>query len=130
MGGTGVWRQRPGRLPASGAGLPGQGGPGQPKLHASIQIGTARMRPAELTSLIRTMEREWPGNSYHLLHRNCNHFADEFCFLLCGRRIPSWINRLANGAGSLFGNMAGAAVHAATAGMSGAPLVGPRSVLW
>lgn len=42
------------------------------------------------------MGAEYRARAYHLLEKNCNHFADDFAMMLVGRRIPSWINRLAN----------------------------------
>lgn len=38
---------------------------------------------------------EWIGTNYHLLNQNCNSFTDTLCKILCGRSIPTWINRLA-----------------------------------
>ena len=39
---------------------------------------------------------KYTGLKYHLLLRNCNHFADEFVSKLTGKNIPPWINRLAH----------------------------------
>ena len=76
-GRTGVWTQRPGHLP-SDANIPGQQqGQHGPKFHSAHDIGTALMTPSHLRQLVRRLEREWPGQSYHLIQRNCNHFADE-----------------------------------------------------
>ena len=35
------------------------------------------------------------NNTYHLLHNNCNHFAQALVWLLVQRPIPAWINRMA-----------------------------------
>lgn len=42
-------------------------------------------------------KKGWIGTNYHLVHRNCNHFADVLIGKLCGEEnhIPSWINRIA-----------------------------------
>ena len=42
------------------------------------------------------MGLKYTGKKYHLLLRNCNHFADEFVHKLTGKHIPAWINRLAH----------------------------------
>ncbi|KAL1552842.1 deSI-like protein [Salvia divinorum] len=42
------------------------------------------------------LSREWPGESYDLLAKNCNHFCDEFCERLGVSKLPGWVNRFAN----------------------------------
>ncbi|CAN6687585.1 unnamed protein product [Malus baccata var. baccata] len=44
------------------------------------------------------MERQsaiYIGDSYHLIVKNCNHFCEDICYKLTGKRIPKWVNRLA-----------------------------------
>ncbi|KAA8498101.1 DeSI-like protein [Porphyridium purpureum] len=48
-----------------------------------------------LAGMIDALNETYKGISYNLLRRNCNHFADELCFLLTGRHAPAWINRMA-----------------------------------
>ncbi|KAJ0968333.1 hypothetical protein J5N97_025250 [Dioscorea zingiberensis] len=40
--------------------------------------------------------KEWPGSSYELLSRNCNHFCDVLCERLGVPKLPAWVNRFAN----------------------------------
>lgn len=37
---------------------------------------------------MRELSREWAGNSYDLLAKNCNHFCDEFCEKLGVQKLP------------------------------------------
>jgi len=43
---------------------------------------------------------EYRGEEYHMLRRNCCHFADDFAKRLAVGGIPTWVHRLAQ----LFGN--------------------------
>lgn len=58
-----------------------------------------------------------PG-TYHVLHRNCNHFSDTLLQEVCGARVPVWVNRaaclgagLTTGPGSSSGSSAKDAPH-------------------
>lgn len=39
-------------------------------------------------AVVQELSREWPGVSYDLLARNCNHFCDAFCVKLDVQRVP------------------------------------------
>lgn len=45
--------------------------------------------------ILDQLKHEWPGNKYHLLRRNCNHFSKALLAAL-GLKAPSFINRLAS----------------------------------
>jgi hypothetical protein len=45
--------------------------------------------------LLKRLSREYLGDRYHLLYRNCNHFCEDLCAQLTGRRPPSWVRRCA-----------------------------------
>ncbi|CAK9037059.1 unnamed protein product [Durusdinium trenchii] len=40
-------------------------------------------------------EQRYPGNSYHLIRCNCNHFASDLCRRLGVGDLPAWVERLA-----------------------------------
>ncbi|XP_071742263.1 deSI-like protein At4g17486 isoform X2 [Rutidosis leptorrhynchoides] len=67
----------------------------------SISLGHLSMSASEFREFIETMASDYHGDTYHLISKNCNHFTDDICQRLTGRRIPGWVNRLAK-LGSLF----------------------------
>ena len=50
--------------------------------------------------MLRRLSRNWQGNTYNLLNRNCCHFCEGFCSELGCRPVPGWLNRAAAGAES------------------------------
>ncbi|ALC50025.1 CG12231 [Drosophila busckii] len=62
----------------------------------SIQLGYTQFTQSEVLRIVEQMGCQFPGNSYHLTNNNCNHFSNKLTHILCGRHIPSWINRLAS----------------------------------
>ena len=44
---------------------------------------------------LNEVKAEFKANEYSLIHKNCNHFAEELCLRLLGKALPSYINRLA-----------------------------------
>eukprot|EP01116_Phalansterium_solitarium_P025252 TRINITY_DN9559_c0_g1_i1.p2 TRINITY_DN9559_c0_g1~~TRINITY_DN9559_c0_g1_i1.p2 ORF type:complete len:294 (+),score=64.91 TRINITY_DN9559_c0_g1_i1:85-966(+) len=70
-------------------------------LRESVSLGRTSLTRNEISELVDRLTLTYRGNSYHPIHRNCNHFADEFSRLLVKRGIPRFVNRLAN-IGSFF----------------------------
>lgn len=62
----------------------------------SIVLGKTNFSILKVNQILRELSREWPGNLYDLLGRNCNHFCDEFCDRLGVPKLPGWVNRFAN----------------------------------
>ncbi|KAI9084170.1 hypothetical protein K1719_033841 [Acacia pycnantha] len=62
----------------------------------SIVLGTTSCSIFKVNQILRELSREWPGSSYDLLSKNCNHFCDEFCENLGVPKLPGWVNRFAN----------------------------------
>ncbi|KAI7753657.1 hypothetical protein M8C21_015799 [Ambrosia artemisiifolia] len=60
-----------------------------------ILIGWTEMSQLEVRRFMEELARDYTGNSYELITRNCNHFCNDACIRLAGNPIPSWINRLA-----------------------------------
>ncbi|KAF3951851.1 hypothetical protein CMV_022542 [Castanea mollissima] len=61
-----------------------------------IVLGKTNCSILKVKQILRELSREWPGNSYDLLAKNCNHFCDEFCEKLGVQKLPGWVNRFAN----------------------------------
>ena len=61
----------------------------------SIKIGTTSLTRRQVEMLILELGTHYSGKTYNIISKNCNHFVDEFSKRLCGKGIPSWINRLA-----------------------------------
>ncbi|KAI3763271.1 hypothetical protein L1987_53725 [Smallanthus sonchifolius] len=60
-----------------------------------IPIGWTEMSLKEVRGFMEELARDYTGNSYNLITRNCNHFCIDACIRLTGNPIPNWINRLA-----------------------------------
>ncbi|KAA3469931.1 desumoylating isopeptidase 2-like [Gossypium australe] len=59
-------------------------------------LGRTNSSIFKVNQILRELSREWPGTSYDLLSKNCNHFCDELCERLGVQKLPGWVNRFAN----------------------------------
>lgn len=62
----------------------------------SMLVGETTLTAEEVQMLVQTLGQTYKGNRYHLLQRNCNHFANDLAYQLCGQHAPGWVNRLAH----------------------------------
>ncbi|XP_074275384.1 deSI-like protein At4g17486 [Silene latifolia] len=65
------------------------------KFRKSIFMGMTALNPSEVREFMEEQSCSYYGDTYHLIIKNCNHFCDDMCSKLTGRRIPKWVNRLA-----------------------------------
>ncbi len=56
-------------------------------------MGETDLTQQEVQQLVSRMGNEYKGNRYHLLQRNCNHFASDLCKQLIGRESPQWVSK-------------------------------------
>ncbi|XP_010933984.1 uncharacterized protein [Elaeis guineensis] len=61
-----------------------------------ILLGETNCSILKVSQILRELSREWPGDSYDLLSKNCNHFCDAFCERLGVPKLPGWVNRFAS----------------------------------
>lgn len=54
----------------------------------TIKLGKTSFSIFKVNQILRELSREWPGHSYDLLSKNCNHFCDEFCERLGVPKLP------------------------------------------
>ena len=65
--------------------------PGGARFRESLLVGSTSLSAREVEDLLKRFSREYLGDRYHLLYRNCNHFCEDLCAQLTGRRPPSWV---------------------------------------
>eukprot|EP00930_Biecheleria_cincta_P095649 TRINITY_DN87596_c0_g1_i1.p1 TRINITY_DN87596_c0_g1~~TRINITY_DN87596_c0_g1_i1.p1 ORF type:complete len:713 (-),score=133.20 TRINITY_DN87596_c0_g1_i1:1030-3168(-) len=61
----------------------------------TVELDSSKLSSKEIATLIQEMSNEWEGRTYHVLNRNCCHFADELCQRLGAGPAPEWTHRLA-----------------------------------
>ncbi|KAG6514353.1 hypothetical protein ZIOFF_024706 [Zingiber officinale] len=61
-----------------------------------IVLGETDCSIFDVNMMLRELSQAWPGQSYDLLAKNCNHFCDTFCERLSVPKLPGWVNRFAN----------------------------------
>lgn len=66
------------------------------KLRDSILLGEFEGSSRDIDSVVDELRPSFPGTSYNILTKNCNHFSDSFSVKLLNRHIPEYVNRMAN----------------------------------
>jgi len=62
----------------------------------SIEMGVFEGSNSDIQSAIDDLRNDFGPNAYNLVYKNCNHFANAFCWALLRKPIPGYCNRLAN----------------------------------
>jgi len=93
---------------------------GPHKYRESVAMGLTELSKPEVMALLGELAREWPSAGYDLLHRNCGHFADQFCRRLGVGAIPTWVTSFADGAATVQAGALTAVSIAASGAMTDA----------
>jgi len=65
------------------------------RFRQTLLLGYTTKSVLDIQLVINEMHRDWHGNKYDTLYRNCNHFSNDLCRRILETGIPGWINRLA-----------------------------------
>lgn len=62
----------------------------------SIVLGTTSLTRVQVARLLEVLQEKWTVATYHILHKNCCHFCQEFANCLGVGKLPDRITRLAS----------------------------------
>lgn len=43
----------------------------------TIELGLTDLPEVDVSKVVECLGKKYPGDGYHLIHKNCNHFAEE-----------------------------------------------------
>ena len=72
----------------------------------SVVLGYMFRSAFEVDHILQRMASSYRGTTYHLVRRNCNHFANELGKTLVGKGIPPYVNRIATFGKRILGVLA------------------------
>lgn len=67
-----------------------------PNFRESILLGKTSLSPKEINKIIDSLRDKFPGDSYDVIRKNCNTFTNCVCEAILHKKIPGYVNRLAN----------------------------------
>lgn len=70
---------------------------GQCKFRERILLGETQLSSSKIEEQLAHITQQFPGNSYDVVHKNCNHFTEAFSRSIFNKSVqPGWVNRSAN----------------------------------
>lgn len=73
------------------------------RFRGSLILGHTPLSQQEVSHVLSELARSWQGNAYHVVHRNCCAFAQEFCQKLGSAPVPHWVGSLGRTVASVVG---------------------------
>lgn len=67
-----------------------------PNFRESVLLGRTAASSREVQKIVDELKEKFEGKSYHVIRKNCNTFTNAVCEALLKKKIPGWVNRLAN----------------------------------
>lgn len=61
----------------------------------TVDLGQTSVNRLQFVRVLQGLQREWLGNSYNLVRRNCCSFCNVLCDALGVRHLPGWVDRFA-----------------------------------
>ncbi|KAK8801053.1 hypothetical protein WA538_003897, partial [Blastocystis sp. DL] len=61
----------------------------------TIFMGTTYLSDKQIRDVIHDLKKTYTGDNYQMIQHNCNNFSNDFCKILVGKEIPSYVNRCA-----------------------------------
>eukprot|EP00929_Paragymnodinium_shiwhaense_P064863 TRINITY_DN32568_c0_g1_i1.p1 TRINITY_DN32568_c0_g1~~TRINITY_DN32568_c0_g1_i1.p1 ORF type:complete len:540 (-),score=141.33 TRINITY_DN32568_c0_g1_i1:101-1720(-) len=68
---------------------------------ATVPMGATKLDEKQVMQLMMRVAKEWPGNTYNLIHNNCITFCNVLLEELGLRRVPGWVDRAARTASAI-----------------------------
>jgi len=93
----------------------------------TLDMPECTLTEVQIGCVLQVMMTEYPGSSYHLLRRNCCHFAGDFCRRLGVGEVPAWLGRLADFGSEALSGLSGLEERVGVLQMSRSVLTIPTS---
>lgn len=87
--GTGIMQMRPNTDPVH-------------SFRGAISLGRTKLPRRKVNSIISQMASKWQGTDYHILSKNCAHFARALAAELGADPLPDWVDHLSRTASQVF----------------------------